>query len=227
MAQNNDKQEEKTAIENVNETLTNAGQKLADNKTMIGWIVGGVFVIAALIIGYMYFYRTPQVNKAYEAYNQVEISAAGNDSIAAAQYKKVADENKGNTAGKLAALSAGEALYNQGKYKEAAEYLERFSSSEPVLEANAIVLTGDCYVNLKQYDKAISCYDKAINKADNNSQIVPRVLLKEANVYDAQKNYQKALECYQKIAKDFPQFQLGNGMTIEAYIERENARLGK
>ena len=106
MAQNNDKQEEKTAIENVNETLTNAGQKLADNKTVIGWIVGGVFIIAALIIGYMYFYRTPHVNKAYEAYNQVEISAAGNDSIAAAQYKKVADENKGNTAGKLAALSA-------------------------------------------------------------------------------------------------------------------------
>ena len=89
------------------------------------------------------------------------------------------------------------------------------------------MLTGDCYVNLKQYDKAISCYDKAISKADNNSQIVPRVLLKEANVYDAQKNYQKALECYQKIAKDFPQFQLGNGMTIDAYIERENARLGK
>ena len=53
MAQNNDKQEEKTAIENVNETLTNAGQKLADNKTMIGWIVGGVFIIAALIFGYI------------------------------------------------------------------------------------------------------------------------------------------------------------------------------
>ena len=64
MAQNNDKQEEKTAIENVNETLTNAGQKLADNKTVIGWIVGGVFLIAAMLIGYMYLFRNPQVKKA-------------------------------------------------------------------------------------------------------------------------------------------------------------------
>ena len=90
-----------------------------------------------------------------------------------------------------------------------------------------MTLQGDCYVNLKQYDKALSCFDKAVKKADGNPQIAPRVLLKEANVYDAQKKYADALKCYERIASDFPTFQLGNGMTVEAYIAREKARLGK
>lgn len=227
MANNNEKQEEKTAIENLNDTLTEAGQKLSDNRNVIWWTIGSLAVIAAAIVAYIFLYRAPHQNRAYEAFNQVEISAAGNDSLAAAQYKKVAADNGGTTAGKLAALSAAEAFYNQGKYKEAAECLEKFSSSEPVLNANAIILTGDCYVNLKNYDKALSCYDKAISKADKNEQIVPRVLMKKANVFDAQKKYQEALSCYEQIKKEYPQFQLGNGMSMDAYIEREKARIGK
>lgn len=227
MANKHDKETETNSIENLNNHLTNAGEKLAENKKVIFWVVGGIAVIAALVMSYLFIYRNPHINQAFEAYNQVEIDAAGNDSIAAAKYKKVADDNQHNVAGKLAALSAGEAYYNQGNYKEAVKYLERFSSDEPVLDANAKVLTGDCYVNLKQYDKALEWYGKAISKADNNIQIVPRVLLKEANIYDAQKKYKEALDCYEQIKRDYPTFQLGNGMTVDAYIERENARLGK
>lgn len=227
MAHNNDKQEEKTAIENLNDTLTEAGKKLSDNQNIIWWTIGSIAVVAAAIIAYIFLYRTPHQNRAFEAYNQVEITALGNDSIAAAQYKKVADENGSTTAGKLAALSAGEAYYNQGEYKEAAECLEKFSSPEPVLNANAIVLTGDCYVNLKNYDKALSCFENAISKANKNEQIVPRVLLKMANVYDVQKKYQNAMNCYEQIKKEYPTFRLANGMTMDAYIAREKARLGK
>ncbi|MDE6340498.1 MAG: tetratricopeptide repeat protein, partial [Muribaculaceae bacterium] len=142
-------------------------------------------------------------------------------------YKEVADKYSGTDAGKLAALSAGEALYNTGNYEEAVKYLNKFSCKDAVLEANAMVLTGDCYVNLKKYDEALGAYSKAIRKADRNPQIVPRVLLKEANVYDAQQKYDKALDCYKEIKKDYPEFQLGNGVSIDAYIARENARLGK
>lgn len=227
MAHNNDKQEEKTAIENLNDTLTEAGKKLSDNQNIIWWTIGSIAVVAAAIIAYIFLYRTPHQNRAFEAYNQVEITALGNDSIAAAQYKKVADENGSTTAGKLAALSAGEAYYNQGEYKEAAECLEKFSSPEPVLNANAIVLTGDCYVNLKNYDKALSYFENAISKANKNEQIVPRVLLKMANVYDVQKKYQNAMNCYEQIKKEYPTFRLANGMTMDAYIAREKARLGK
>lgn len=219
--------EEQNAIDRLNSNLGEASEKIAQNKKVIFWIIGGVAVVAAFVLSYLFIYRNPRLNKAFEAYNEVEIQAKGNDSIAAAQYKKVADTYGSNDAGKLAALSAAESYYASGKYKEAAEYLEKFSTSEPVLAANALALTGDCYVNLKQYDKALDYFRKAVEKADKNPQIVPRVLLKEANVYDEQKKYDKALECYEQIKNEYPQFQVGSGLGIDAYIAREKARLGK
>lgn len=226
MANKNDV-EEQNAIDKLNTNLGAASEKIAQNKKIILWVVGIVVIIAAMILSYVFFFKNPRINKAFEAYNEVEIKAQGNDSIAALEYKKVADQYGSSDAGNLAALSAAEAYYNQGKYKEAVAYLEKFSTSEPVLAANALALTGDCYVNLKQYDKALDYFQKALNKADKNPQIAPRVLLKEANVYDEQKKFDKALGCYEQIKKDYPAFAMGNGMDIDAYIAREQARLGK
>lgn len=226
MASQNQQQQDENAIEKMNNQLTDAGMKIADNKSVITWVVTGVIVAAALVFAFIHFYQKPKNEKAFTAYNKVELAAMGNDSVAAAQYKEVADKFGGKAAN-LASLSAAEALYNEGKYEEAVKYLKKFSSKDAVLEANAIVLTGDCYVNLKKYDEAISAYQQAMRKADGNPQIVPRVLLKEANVYDEQKKYDKALECYTIIKKDYSDFRLGNGVDIDAYIARENARLGK
>lgn len=224
---NKNEVEEQNAIDKLNSNLGSAGETLANNKKIILWIVGGIVLVAAFVLSYLFIYRNPKLNKAFEAYSQVEIDALGNDSVAAGQYKKVADKFSGTDAGELAALSAAESYYNMGKYKEAADCLEGFSTSEPVLMANALVLTGDCYVNLKKYDKALDYFKKALSKADKNPQIAPRVLLKEANVYDEQKKYDKALECYEEIKSGYPQFEVGNGLSIDAYIAREKARLGK
>lgn len=227
MANNKNEKQEDSAIEKLNENLTSASEKIANNGKVIAWLIGGLVVVAALVIGYIFLIRNPKLNSAAEAYNQVEITAAGNDSVAAAEYKKVAEKFSGTDAGKLASLSAAESLYNSGKYKEAIECLDKFSTSESVLDANAQVLKGDCYVNIKKYDEALGCFEKAIKKAGVNEQIVPRVLIKEANIYDEQKKFDKALECYEKIEKEYPTFQPGNGTPIEAYIAREKARLGK
>lgn len=218
--------EEQNAIDKLNENLGNASEKIAENKKVIFWLTGAVAVVAALVIAYIFLYRNPQADKAFEAYNEVEIKAMGNDSIAAAEYKKVAD-NYGGDAGELAALSAGQALYDQGKYQDAIKYLDKAQTGEKVLDANTLALIGDCYVNLKKYDDALGFFQKAISKADGNPQIVPRVLLKEANVYDEQKKYDKALDCYKQISSEFPNFTPGNGASIDAYIAREEARLGK
>ena len=226
MASHKDKHQEETAVDRMNSHLTDAGTKLADNKKIILIAVGVILVVAAFVMSYLFIYKNPHVEKAFQEYNGVETQAL-NDSTAAAQYMEIADRYSSDDAGKLAALSAGEALYNQGRYEEAAQYLKKFSSKDDVLEANALVLTGDCYVNLENYDEALTYYQKAIRKADNNPQIVPRVLLKEANVYDAQGNFGKALECYEQLKNNYPEFKLGNGMDVDAYIAREIARMGE
>ncbi len=180
-----------------------------------------------MIAGYIFLYKNPHQSKSYEAYNQVEMDTQGNDSLAAVKYLEVAKKYGSSDGGNLASLSAGEAFYNQGKYKEALASLEKFSCDDPILDANATVLEGDCYVNLNKYPEALKCYDEAISRADRNPQIVPRVLLKKANIYDAQKKYADALKCYETLKTEYPEFRLGSGMSVDAYIEREKARLGK
>lgn len=226
MASQNQNTPDESTVEKLNSHLTKAGTTVANNKKIIFWAVVAVAVAAAFTLSYLFIYRNPHLQKSYEAYNKVEINAT-NDSVAAAQYKEVADKFKGDAAGNLAALSAGEALYNEGKYAEAAEYLKRFDCDDEVLNANALILTGDCFVNLKKYDEALDFYAKAVKECDGNPQIAPRALLKEANIYDEQKKYDKALECYKTIKNDFPEFQLGNGLGIDAYIAREEARIAK
>lgn len=227
MASKNQQPEETTKLDMVNDELTNMSHRIATNKKAIWVAFAAIVVVACATLGYIYFYRAPRLEKAYNAYNKVEITTMGNDSLAAAEYKKVADEYGNTSAGNVARLSAAESYYNIKKYNEAAAMLEDFKTDDYVLNASSKLLLGDCYVNLKKYDKAISAYTEAERAADGNPGITPRILLKKANVYDAQKNYAEALKCYETLDKDFPQFQPGNGVPVEAYIEREKARLGK
>ena len=170
-------------------------------------------------------YSIPRSNKAMEAYNKVELNAMGNDSIAAEQYKKVADEYGSTKGGRLAALSAAESLYETGKYADAAKYLKAFDSDDEIVNANAMILLGDCYVNTNKLDDAISAFKDAVSDSKGNVQIAPRALLKLAVVYDAQKKYGEALKCYEQIKNDYPEFAFGNGLSVDSYIEREKARL--
>ncbi len=225
MAKNN-QPEDPSTLDNLNNGLANVGRQIFVNKSAIYVAFGALIVIAAATLCYIYFFRNPKNERAWEAYNKVEMTAT-NDTVAAKEYKKVADEFGSTDAGKVAALSAAQAYYAIGDYKTASEYLQKFNTKDEVIEANAKVLLGDCFVNLKKYDDALNAYSEAIRKAGGNPQIVPRVLLKEANVYDEQKKYADAEKCYQMIKSDFPEFQLGNGVSIDAYIEREQARQGK
>lgn len=227
MASSTQKPEQPDTIEAINDGLTSMSHRIETNKKAIYVAFAGIILVAAVTFGYLYLFRNPRLNKAMEAYNKVELTAMGNDSIAAAGYQKVADEFGGTDGGNLAALSAAESFYNAGKYSEAAKYLKKFKTSDEVAGANADILLGDCYVNMKKYDDAIDAFKKAVKDANGNPQIAPRALLKQAVVFDEQKKYDKALECYETIKTDFPEFQLGNGISIDSYIEREKARLGK
>lgn len=226
MASTNPQPEEQNAIDQLDSQLSNVGRQVATNKKAIYVGLGALILVALLFFAYIYLIRNPKNEKAYEALNQVEITAMGNDSVAAAGYAKVADSYSGAPAA-LARLSAAEAYYNMGKYAEAAKYLEAFSTKDKVLQANASTLLGDCYVNLKKYDNAIEAFNDAIKQCDGNPEIAPRVMLKQAVVYDEQKKYDKALACYENIKKNYPAFKLGNNLDVQAYIEREKARLAK
>lgn len=226
MAENKHNNQEENKIELLNDHLTNASERLANNKKIIFWVVGAVLLVAVLLMSYIFMYKNPRTDESFVALNKVEFNAA-NDTVAAKEYQKVADEYSNTDGGNVAALSAAQSYYNIGKYQEALKYIKKFSTSDKVLMSNAQILEGDCYVNLKKYPEALEAFDNGIKTADGNDQIVPRAQLKKAVVFDHLKKYAEALECYESIKNEFPTFVPGSGMSLDGYIAREKARLGQ
>lgn len=231
MASKKNREEEATVIENLNSNLTKAGEKVANNKKVIYIIAGAVAVVAAFVLSYLFIFRNPRLQNSWEAYNKVLLmqqkGELANDTLVAKEYQKVFDTFSSTPAGNVAALAAAEAYYNVKNYDAAIKLLEKLDLSEPNLQSQSRALLGDCYVNKKQYDKAIQAFDEAIKIADRNPELVPGYLIKEANIYNAQKKYDKSLACYEQIQKEYPTYSFNNGLDIEFYIEREKAYAGK
>lgn len=218
----NDQNQEINAIDNLNTTLTQASEHVARNKKIIYWSLGIIVAIGVAACCWIWFYITPQNNNSWKAYYEVETKAA-NDTVAAVEYAKVADKYSSTDAGKLASLKAGEIFYALGNNEKASVYLQKFSTKDKLMQAQANVLLGDSYVNQKKYAEAISAYKAALRTESGNMEIAPAVLWKEANVYNAQKNYQEALNCYEQIKSLSPDYVFGNGISIDSYIARQKA----
>ena len=227
----NKNREETTVVENLDSHLTKAGQRVANNKKIIYICVGVIAVVAAFVLSYLFIYRNPRLQNSWAAYNKVLLMQTkgelANDSVAAQEYQKVATNFSSTPAGNVAALSAAEAYYNVKNYDAAIKLLEKIDLSEPSLESQSRALLGDSYVNKKQYDKAIEAFNEAIKIADGNPELVPGYLIKEANIYNAQKKYDQSLACYEQIKSEYPRYTLSNGLDMDFYIEREKAFAGK
>ena len=179
------------------------------------FIVVSIILIAILA---WFLVRQSQAAKADQAIALADVEQ--NDSIALNLYKEAATH--GTKSGDRAKVEAAIRLYKAGNYEEAVKYLDEASASDDIVAAGIETLKGDCYVNLQNYDAAIKAYEEAISEADGNTQLVPLILIKEANVYREQKNYAAEAKAYGKIIEEYPAF--GQGSTdIRKYYERAKA----
>lgn len=197
-------------------------QSAKDNKKKI--ITVAVMIIAVAVAAIVWFLVNQNGSKqADEAIALADIEQ--NDSTALALYKDAA--KLGHASGNRAKLNAAIALYNDGKYQEALDYLKDASVSSDIVEAGQYSLMGDCYVNLNQNAEALKAFDKAISAADGNPQIVPFILVKKANIYRAEANYKEEYKAYQTIIKDYPEYAQSRRFDIRAYAERAKAQAGE
>lgn len=186
----------------------------ANKKTVYGVLIAAAVIVAAVII-YINVAAAGS-RKADDAIAKADMEQ--NDSIATSLYAEAA--KAGYKSGNRAKVEMGIRLFNDGKYEEAIKYLDDASLDDNIAAAGVYTLKGDCYVNLEQYDQAIKCYNKAISKADENPEIVPFVLIKEANIYRAQKNFAAEAKCYKTIIDEYPQYVLSTRTDIKKYYER-------
>ncbi len=191
----------------------------AKSKKIVTWSIIGVVIVLA-IGGLIYWMHSAGNSKANEAIGAADVEM--NDSIKFAMYKKIADDGS-YKANERAKLMVAIKYYQDGKYKEALSYLDEASVGSDIIQTGAYSLKGDCYANLNKLDDALDCFKKALSEADNNPQLVPFILFKEANIYRAQKKYSEELEVLTTIRQEYPGFI----NDIDKYYERAKAAAGK
>ena len=70
----------------------------------------------------------------------------------------------------------------------------------------------------------MSNYQKAISKANGNPEIVPMMLIKEANVFRTEGKYSDEAKAYKTILDDYPQYAQSMRIDIRKYYERAAAQ---
>ena len=221
------KETTRTSIDELNESLSSIEQRVENNKKSIYWVVGAIIVVAAVIMGYVYGIHNPNMNEARTEIAKADMEVSlGNDSLALAQYKSVAD-NFSNSAANRANLDAAILLYEDGKYEEAAAYINKFDAEGVIVGPASQSLLGDCYVNLKKYDEALGAYDKAISLSNDNSLYTPLFMIKKATVYRELKNYAAEVDVFQTIKDKYPTFTQSYNFDLDKYLDRAKALAGK
>ena len=216
----------RTTLEEVNESLTSAAQRIEDNKKYINWALIAIAILALLAGGYIYLHNK-NVQEAKEQIGKADLKQLqGEKDEALKDFEKVAADY-GNKVGERAHLNAAQLLYEKGEYEKAAKHLEDFTPAGNLIGPASQSLLGDCYVNLKKLDKALAAYDKAISMAGDNEAYAPAFMMKKATVLHEQKKYADEAAIYQTIKDKYPTYGQQNGLSIDKYLERANALAGK
>ncbi len=219
-------QSARTTLEEVNESLTSAAQRIEDNKKYINWALIAIALIAVLVGAFIYFHNKG-LNDAKEEIGKADIALLqGNEDEALKLYEKVADEFS-NKVGDRAHLNAAIQLYQKGEYDKAIKHLEDYDPQGTLIGPASQSLLGDCYVNLKKYDQAMSAFDKAISLSEDNELFTPAFMMKKATLLHEQKKYADEAAIYQTIKDKYIAYCQQTGLNVDKYIERANALAGK
>lgn len=196
-------------LENVEEALSKTELWIENNQKTLWIILIAVLVIALGIYGctrYMQNRDKTASSLVFKAQNYFEneqydnaLNGDGNNT----GFLEIVDKYGSTKTGKLAAYYSGISYMKQGNYKDAIEYLKKYTSNDQVLAPLALGAIGDCYMELGDMQNAVSYYGKAASKNPNDF-TSPIFLAKEGNTYEIMGDYAKALQTYKTLKKDYP-----------------------
>lgn len=204
---------------------------VAKNQKGIFIIVGVIAVAMVSYLVYDKFLASPKEDtaaddmfQAQQYFTQAVDAPVANDSLYNLALKGgegklgflgVIENYSGTDAANLAHYYAGTAYLNTGKYKEAVEHLEKFSTKDDVLDAMAKGATGDAFAQLKDNKSALEFYTKAA-KASDNDLTTPRFLFKAGITALAANQKAEALKFFKEIQEKYSTS--AEGASIDAYV---------
>ncbi|CAI8281635.1 MAG: Uncharacterised protein [Bacteroidota bacterium] len=200
---------------------TSAGRAeawVARNQNYILSTIGAIVVIVLGYLAYMNFVTKPLNEESTNAMAQAQAYfkegmqdptlqdslftlALEGDGVAPGFVEII--ENYGSSdAGQLATYNAGMISFQQGNFDQAISYLDKFSTSDPILGALALGGIGDAFAELNQLEDALDYYQKAASFAANDL-TTPRFLLKGAQVAFAVNENGKAANLLAQLKENY------------------------
>jgi tetratricopeptide (TPR) repeat protein len=140
------------------------------NKNRVVGISLGVILVVVIAVG-LTSYRTAKTRDAETALSRSLLHLTSQDREAGMELlAELAEERTGTSAGKRAVYYLGQAMFEDGRFTEAKELFERYSSmrvDDRLLRASAAKGVADCLVELGQVDEAGIAYLTAAEKYDD------------------------------------------------------------
>jgi tetratricopeptide (TPR) repeat protein len=210
-------------ISSVEETLSRTEHYLEENYKPL--LIGLGVIVLLVGLGWLgKFYFNKRNNEAQSQMFQAErylekdsLKLALNGDGNYLGFLDIARDYKFTNSGNLARYSAGICYLHLGNYKEAIEFLNKYSKKDKLIGSLAIGATGDAYVELGDLEKGVSKYIEAADFA-RNSFNTPLFLMKAGELYELKGKFPEALKLYERIENQYPEST--EGTTIEKYIAR-------
>lgn len=171
--------------------------------------VGGV--IALIVVGFMayqYYIGSRNQEAQEEMFQAVyyfekdSIGLALNGDGNSYGFLDIVDFYSGTEAANLANFYIGASYMKLGNYENAIRALGDFSSDDLLVQARAYALSGDAYMEMDDFENAISSFKKAANH-DDNKEFSPIYLTKLAVAQEQSGDLKGAASTYGKIVTDF------------------------
>ncbi len=215
-------EENATGFQSVENALSRTEQYIEENQKSLTIIILAIIVVVGGYLGYKKFYLEPNNKEAQSSmyvaeqyFEKDSFKLALNGDGANYGFLDIIDEYGFTKSANLAHYYAGISQKSLGQYEEAIKNLEKFDGDDIMVTSIALGAIGDCYLELKDNEKAASFYMKA-GQRKKNVFTSPIFLKKAAFVYEEMKNYDKALKVYETIKKNYPESQ--EGKIVDKYI---------
>lgn len=225
----NKKQETQDGFESVENALSKTEQYIEDNRKSLTIIIAAIAIVVGGYLAYQKFYLAPLEIEAQEQMFMAEryfqndsLNLALNGDGSYYGMEQVIDEYGATKSANLANYYAGICCLRLGQYEDAIDYLSSFDANDRLVSAIAIGAIGDAHVQLQEYAKGVSFYEKAA--AQNSNDLTSTIYLKKAGItYEELGDYKKALVAYEKIKSNFPNSD--EAREIEKYIAAAKLKL--
>jgi len=180
-------------------------------------IVGGYFAYKYLYIAGEEEAAGKEMFKAEQYFNQENFEKAITGDGNAIGFSQIVEDYSITPSGNLAQYYLGISLLKTGKFEEAIEHLEEFSSDDQIVGPQATAAIGDAYMELHKVDEAITFYLKAAEQ-NANSFNTPLFLKKAALANEKKASYPVAVQLYERIKNEYPETETAREM--DKYIAR-------